>query len=190
MRSLGYCARTPGAAIRLERPIEVPGQRIHVDLLVSHADRTIAIELKYKTRALSTIIDDEHFDLTGHSAQDQGRYDFLADVGRIENLASACDDTTGYAILLTNDSAYWKLPRTDHTVDASFRIHEARRLQGSLAWSDKASAGTKRGRGEPLMLLGAYVMTWKDYSEPCDHAYGQFRWLLAQVGPDRQRVAL
>ncbi len=179
--------RTPEAAIRLERPFDVSGQKLHVDLLVRKGNRDIAVELKYKTRALSTKIGPEHFDLASHSAQNHGRYDYLADIERVEKLGSVYDRTTGYAILLTNDSAYWKKPQTKHTVDASFRIHEGRKVHGRLAWGRTASARTTKSRKKPLMLLGTYAMRWKDYSKRSDHAYGQFRWLLAHIGPDRQR---
>lgn len=180
--------RTPEAAIRLERPFNVSGQKLHVDLLVRKGNRDIAVELKYKTRALSTKIGPEHFDLASHSAQNHGRYDYLADIERVEKLGSVYDRTTGYAILLTNDSAYWKKPQTKHTVDASFRIHEGRKVHGRLAWGRTASARTTKSRKKPLMLLGTYAMRWKDYSKRPDHAYGQFRWLLARVGPARQRA--
>lgn len=182
-------ARAPEAAIRLERPFEVSGQKMHVDLLVRQGGCNITIELKYKTRALATSIGDERYDLASHYAWNEGRYDFLSDIERIQDLGSIPDRTTGYAILLTNESAYWKPPKTDNTADADFRIHEGRRLQGSLAWNPPASARTKKSRKNPIVLLDTYVMTWRNYSIPCSHAYGQFRWLLAHIGPNRQKVA-
>lgn len=134
-------------------------------------DTIIAIELKYKTR-----------DLLDQSAQDVGRYDFLRDIQRLEQIVLDRDDIEGYAIFLTNDSAYWSPPRNTQTVDASFRIHQGRILTGELGWGSGASKGTMHGREETIHIKGVYNLQWEDYSQPSrESSYGKFRYLLVKV---------
>jgi len=110
-----------------------------------------------------------------------GRYDFIKDIARIEQVVSTRKDAIGYAIILTNDSAYWKQPRNNHTIDKDFRLHQRRILQGTLAWQPEASAGTMKNREEPIKLHGAYLSAWKKYSEPAFSGYGEFRYLMIEV---------
>jgi hypothetical protein len=134
------------------------------------------IELKYKSKAIETIVDDEYFKLKNHGAQDIGRYDYLYDISRIERL-QALDKrfVAGYAVMLTNEPAYWKQPQTNQTVDAAFRTHEGRMLHGSLAWADNTGLGTSKGRTEPIVLEGNYVLHWNTYSEIPNTANGLFK---------------
>jgi len=156
-------------------------QRLYVDIWCSIKDYITAIELKYKTRRLYTNVKGETFHLLSQSAQDQGRYDFLKDIQRLEEVVLKSGNIVGYAIFLTNDSAYWSYPRKNHTVDADFRIHQDRVITGNLNWSPNASAGTKRSRKETIQTKNTYNLTWRDYSEPSLESYGKFRYLLVKV---------
>jgi hypothetical protein len=100
----------PECDIRLEVPVRATTGAIHLDLLARSKLGQMAIELKYKTRSLTAALNGEDFNLMGHAAQDLGRYDFFKDLNRIEAFARAGPEQTGYAIFLTNDSAYWKAP--------------------------------------------------------------------------------
>ena len=93
----------------------------------------------------------ETFALCNQAAQDVRRYDFLKDVQRLERVVSLPDlAIVGFAVCLTNDSAYWKVPMRQDTVDAAFRLHEGRTTEGELRWSGPAGAGTTRGREAPI----------------------------------------
>lgn len=138
--------------------------------------------MKYKTRGLSLEHEGERFDLLNQSAQDCGRYDFCKDVERLESVVSEQPNIIGYAIFLTNDSAYWKEPRKGLPADANFRIHEGRRLSGNLEWGSQASEGTKRGRKDPISIRGTYDLKWINYSEPdLKSPCGKFRYLLVRI---------
>jgi hypothetical protein len=71
----------PRASVRLERPIEVShlSKRLHVDIWVEQDGHVLAIELKYKTRAIQVRVGNEQYALRSQSAQDLGRYDFIKD---------------------------------------------------------------------------------------------------------------
>ena len=65
-------------------------------------------------------------------SQDLGRYDFIKDIERIENIVTdRAPHATGYAILLTNYPSYWTRFLNDNTVDVKFRLHEGSNLHGS-----------------------------------------------------------
>jgi hypothetical protein len=176
--------RLPRASVRLERPVEVShlNKPLHVDIWIEQDGDVVPLELKYKTRALQVRAGNEQYALRSQSAQDHGRYDFIKDIERIENIvADRAPHATGYAILLTNDPSYWTRSLNDNTVDVKFRLHEGSNLHGSLEWGLGASEGTKRGREQNLQLRGSYALRWEDYSRPVDGRYGGFRFLVAEV---------
>jgi len=137
---------------------------MHLDMLVKDSSHQIAVELKYKTRKAHITCGEEQFQLRGQSAQDQGRYDFLKDIERIERYVEAHPSAEGYAVLLTNDPAYWQESRKAHAVDTAFRIHEGRTINGELAWGAKTSDGTKRTRQRAISIRSSYDVVWRDFS--------------------------
>lgn len=171
----------PTASVRLELPIQVKNRSLHIDVWVADQDAILPIELKYKTRGLSVQVGDEQFRLKDQSAQDLGRYDFMKDIQRLEQVAATHRNVTGYAILLTNDSAYWVKPANHSTVDANFRIHDGRIVEGVLGWGANASDGTKKNREQPIGLQGRYRLQWIDYSHQSSARYGEFRLLVVKV---------
>jgi hypothetical protein len=169
-------------AVRLELPFVTPAKVLHLDFWATSEGKSIAVELKYKTRTLSIQLNDEQFNLANHSAQDCGRYDFIKDIQRLEQIRLHHKNNVGYAILLTNDSSYWIRSRDSHTVDAAFRLEQGRILNGVFKWDESASPGTKRGREEPIELKSHYELQWNDYSQISSTSYGVFRYLAIKVG--------
>ena len=177
--------RFPDSSVRLEMPLRTNGKTLHLDFLIKLPDLSLAVELKYKTRKLLLNVDGEDFQLANHSAQDIGRYDFIKDICRLEQIVSNIENCFGCAILLTNDSSYWNTSNTKDTVDAAFRLSEGRLLHGSLGWSENASAGTKKNRESYLEVDGEYALNWHDYSVPSEGSYSQFKY-LAVIEPEDQ----
>lgn len=169
------------ARIRLEVPV---GSK-EVDMLVREGANTYFVELKYKKRALECEHGGEKFSLSEQSARDNGRYDFLRDVSRLEQLTAENPNSAGYAILLTNDDGYWNVPRVSSRSsppnDFSMRIHEGRQCEGTLGYSLLAAPGTTKGRGTGLELKGSYRMAWKNYSSDLAPSRGTFRYLMQKV---------
>ena len=171
----------PKSQVRLEVSfILVESQRMVVDIWLPMEG--MAIELKYKTRGLELEQGDESYALRNQGAQDQGRYDFLQDIQRLELMCSKLEQCkAGYAMLLTNDSSYWKIPPQGDTVDANFRVHEGREISGALAWATRASSGTVGGR-KPIRIQGSYQLRWQEYSDfPENPRQGRFRYLAVSV---------
>jgi hypothetical protein len=174
----------PEASIRLEYRPAISGTRMYVDVWVGLPDgRTLALELKYKSARLDLEREGEVYTLLNQSAQDIGRYDFLKDISRLERLVSARPDTSGVAIMLTNDSGYWNASRSTQTVDAAFRLHERRSLSGELFWGAGASAGTMRSREQAITLQTQCDVKWTDYSQIGSGRNNRFRSLVVTINP-------
>ncbi|OGM93989.1 hypothetical protein A2524_01705 [Candidatus Wolfebacteria bacterium RIFOXYD12_FULL_48_21] len=167
----------PDYKIRLEIRPGNSKEKEYLDIFIEYKGINCFIELKYKTKKYSVEFDRENFSLAGHSAHDIGRYDFIKDIQRVEKFLGKDDMAEGYAILLTNDRAYWS-ESYRMTVDKDFRVHEGRILQGRLVWDQRASEGTRKGRNKELHLRGTYECNWNDFSNIDSES---FRYLLIKV---------
>ena len=168
----------PQASIRLEyKPF--PDERMYVDIWSK--DLSLVLELKYHTRGLSVDIAGEYYQLEDQAAQDITRYDFCKDIMRLEKIVQAFPQFTGYALMLTNDSAFWKPSLRNNPVDEAFRLHEGRVLASELKWSQRAGSGTTAGRSEPLSLRGSYALHWNEFSNLDVYGYNRFRYLLVEI---------
>ena len=149
----------PDCDVRLEfNPSPDHDDRMAVDIWVRLPEGVAAIELKYCSRDLRQEWQSELFVLRKHSAYPPRRYDFVKDLQRLEHVRQVPKPADfGFAVLLTNDSTYWTPQTRSDTIDADFRIHNGHRIGGrQLRWSQKASAGTRKGREEPIHLSGSY----------------------------------
>jgi hypothetical protein len=169
-------------SIRFEHMPPRVRERMFLDLWVKDENEIIhAIELKYKKRRLQLQWNEEEYDLSDDAAQDLGRYDFLKDIQRIESVVSNNEKIKGFAIMLTNDSAYWKIPSCKETFGDEFRIHEGVNIHGNLKWRIGASEGTTMGRTDSIMISGSYPVKWQNYSKLSDDGYGTFKYLLVEI---------
>ena len=172
--------------VRLERPVDMQDQwkRIYIDLWLP--GRNIAVELKYRSRNLELEYEGELFALRYQSAQDAGRYGFLKDIERLEQLSmsNGSDLQAGVAILLTNDPLYWEDPSPDweESTDAELRLHEGLEKEGEMAYAAHAAAKGIKGFENPICLKNSYRLRWREYSDPGDEVYRRFRYLAVQVG--------
>lgn len=166
------------ANIRLEKPSYFDDKNNYIDLIVELDDVIIAIELKYKTKKLDNFIfNNESFNLKNHGAHNLNRYDFIKDIWRLENFLSQGypKRTIGYAIFLTNDSAYQKASRKAEVDDLDFRIHQRLLNAGELKWKFNEN---KRKRKNSIYLLSDYDLDWANYSKVNNHT---FDYLLVEV---------
>jgi hypothetical protein len=167
---------------RFERPWDGLNRRIYVDLWVEDpAGGVTVIELKYKTAALTVReYAEEAFDLKDQRAQDVGRYDFIKDIWRLEQMSEQIDQFAGFALIMTNDPKYWS--EYSGTYHDDFQLPGGRRLEGRLAWSEKAAEGSLSGRARVLELNGRYRVEWSGYSELCHGLNCQLDYCLIEVG--------
>ena len=170
----------PGHAIRFEYKPRAE-LAMYVDLWLATAG--VVIELKYRTRKLKCEVGGEPFLLRDQAAGPPSRYSFLKDVQRLEDFVFTVPDVrSGLAVFLTNDATYWKEPSRRNLVDSEFRLHEGRQVAGEMAWSERASAGTRKSREAPIRLTGPYRLQWRDYVSVGNGRHATFRYLLIRVG--------
>jgi hypothetical protein len=163
----------PDAAIRLEQRIA----EMHVDLVIRSGANNYAFELKYKTRLSKEDHAGESFLLRNHAAQDIGRYDFLKDISRLEQVVLENAGWRGWAIMLTNDPGYWRSGR-EATVDSAFRLHDGRIIDPRLEWDIRASPGTTRGRTSALEIRNRHQIRWQPYAHVGKE---DFRYLAIEI---------
>lgn len=152
-------------------------KRCYTDIVIldNKNMRYIAIELKYKTQEFSCTLNKFKFDLKPHHAIDNGCYDFLWDLNRIEDLTINSSGNmkkykciAGCAVFITNDNRYW----TSHASDSSARykmfflgdgdIIEKTELKWNKKDDDKDSRHNTR-----IILKGVKEskFEWQDYCE-------------------------
>lgn len=179
----------------LEYPEEPDGKRVYYDIWVDdEAGETHLIELKYRTKEANVERYGETFTLKNQSAQDMGRYHFMADIQRLEKQNSATGKC--YCIILTNDKAYWIKPteenRSRSSQDAAFRIHQDRVINGKFEkfeWKDKKSY-RENDVNAPIEIQNEYTCDWKHY--PCgassaeDTKNCEFKYLLLEIPPSKK----
>lgn len=173
-------AQYPELHPRLEyRPF--PGESAALDIRLASPDGTLAIELKYLTKALDLTVTGERFVLKNQGAYDISAYDCCKDLERLERFVSAGVADAGCLVVLTNDSLYWRPPARPGAGYDAFRIFHGRTVSGALEWGDRAGPGTRRGRENVLELSGRYNLEWQDYSRLETTKNGRFRALVADV---------
>jgi hypothetical protein len=189
----------PQAEIRLGTR---PRRSVHLDMLIRLGGTRTAVELKYLVAALQAILGEESFDLPHQSANDISRHDVVMDITRVEAALADGHADSGSVVVLTNDRSYWRPATRADTIDAEFRLHEGRVLEGTLGWAARAGKGTTIGRDAPLLLASRYTCHWRDYSHVSltNGQTSQFRYLLithvqdethsaqTQAGPPRASV--
>lgn len=172
----------PDLKIRLEFPRYLD-RWIYLDIWAEQAAQLLAIELKYKTAKIDLHHNGEHFHLKNQAAQPLGRYDFLKDVERLERICTNHANTVGFAIMLTNESIYWR-GTNRQGIDEKFRLYEGKKIQGTLEWLPSAAPGTIKGREEPIELRENYDLNWVDYDDSLsDNVRGKFRYLSIKIDP-------
>ena len=153
--------------VRLEKRYEQNGKSAYTDIVVKMGRKTFPIELKYKTtKGRYADANAEVIGLLTHSAVDLGCYSYLKDIERIEYLAQHDSDfERGFAIMLTNESGYYKDTRRASMYDA-FKIYEGKQIFGTLDWDRKRYNGNEPSwvkSHDGFALKNSYRMHWMDY---------------------------
>lgn len=169
------------ANIRLERKVDIDEEVFYIDIFIFNGGKTSILETKYKTAQLIVNHLNEDYHLRDQIARDWGRYGFCKDIERLEKILKHHSKWEGFAILLTNDKNYWESSNRNNTIDRDFRIHEGRRIRGTLRWQGNPAPGTIRGMEGPINLSGEYELQWEHYSNFHNTQNGEFRYLLVEI---------
>lgn len=169
--------------IRLEVPHRTEGPRIAIDLVVRRGGEQAAIELKYRKKGGRILQDgDEKFHHASQGAHDHGRYDFWADVARLERLVDRHDFAFGAAIVVTNDPLYWKAPARTGLLDDAFRMHHERVAPREMRWL-RDDTGTSAQRRTPLTFTREHRCSWREFSAVDGAEFRSCTVLVEKRGP-------
>ncbi len=178
------------AEVRLEKRYERGGQSAYTDITVRMDGKSFPIELKYKTaKGAYADANGEIIELLTHSAVDLGCYSYLKDIERLEYLAKNDSEfERGFAIMLTNESGYYKDTRRASVYDA-FKIYEGKQISGTLDWDRKRYNGNEPSwvkSHDGFALKNSYRMHWMDYGSelpPADEwsAPALFKYQIAVI---------
>ena len=152
------------------------GKAIFFDLIIKCKTQTVLVEFKYLTREYEEEVDGFRIQVKNHSAQDIRRYDCWKDIARIETCAidNKIDVDYGYFILVTNDSAYWKTPKSLSTIDGAFRMQSGIHRTGIKRWREDASEGTVGDRKHEINIKNNYYFEYKNF-------YKEFKSLVVAI---------
>lgn len=185
---VGMCTRKANAEKKVKR------KRFYSDIILKGNDNSyIVIELKYKKKA--AVING--IELTSDYASDEGRYDYLWDIRRIELLKECNNDDYeytrnlgsfrgGYAIILTNDMGYWNKIRDKEgkTVDALFTIGDGDSIQGRVDWNVDIKKPWMKSR-PAFELSNSYCFEWLPYygadKEASKEETCTFKYLITKI---------
>lgn len=188
--------------VRLEELSRISGKKKdYTDIILEKDDLQIALELKYKTAKYEDT--SRNIYLKAHGAADLGAYDFLWDVHRIQMLTGMeksindeikCPCDRGYAIILTNDSHYWKDATIKHTISRDFLIgsgeqscgilykkrHQWYTLDGEVGYS-KALLNNP-SRKPAIDLTRNYIFQWKRYHTiDSIQSHSEFKYMIVEI---------
>ena len=170
-----------GIQVRPEHPFrDEEKKRKYLDIWIRN--KKVAIELKYKTQRLIIRHKNEDFSLRNQSAQDEGRYDFLKDVERLEKMIDDGQAKAGFAVLLTNDHLYWT-HQGRNTTSFNFRLKKGRKIRKGveMKWNfPRAIPKSMKKRGKSIVLRSSYKLEWRPYSS-CKVENGRFKYLAVKV---------
>lgn len=178
-------------------------EKFYTDIVIEFDNNNyVAIELKYKTDEASYKYNNVTIQTFPQGAYDNGTYDFLKDVERIERFVSDVNDNRhidfnfdvnkkvvkGYALILTNDNKYLE-SRKETSPWFNFSLTREREIKGALKWRKKGTekdienADTFRGiRSNCIHLENKYTCDWKKYefSKNCTYKK-EFNYLIFEI---------
>ena len=172
---------------------------VYIDIVVEKDGKFAAVELKYATSLIEEklpVFEKDKEGITKYDVikntggQNNKRYDYWYDVCRIEALTRFPNVEGGIALMVTNDSAYWKPFNQDKKPDyADFSIHKnednlcpAITGPGRLDWQRKTKSQGKSTR-PAFVLDGSYGHEWKDTQIPAKAIKGKnsFQFMMNRI---------
>lgn len=194
--------------VRLEELSRISeGKKDYTDIILEKDGLRIALELKYKTAKYED--ESQNIYLKAHGAADFGAYDFLWDVHRIQMLTGMeesdkdevkCPCDRGYAVILTNDSHYWKDATIKETINRDFLIgsgefshgvlyektHQWYTLDGEIGYTKALQNNPSRRAA--IDLKRNYFFQWKPYHTiDTNKSHNEFKYMIVEMAPNNTK---
>ena len=104
------------------------------------------------------------------------------DIQRLEQCSGMISRfACGFVIWLTNDPLYWNASQKAGTMAEAFALYEGVCKKGTMKWAPHTSAGTQKGREDPITLQDTYTIHWRDYSLISEERAGKLRYVLLPI---------
>lgn len=139
--------------------------RIYVDIVVEKDGQYVPVELKYKTKTISSNTftcfgkQVKGIPLTNQLAYNDNLYRCWKDVRRLELIkrAFAGNVAGGIFVLVANDEVYWKGPSSENASYAQFSMEEGKMVNHQLLqWNVKVPSGFPN-----FHIDGTYTCHWQ-----------------------------
>ncbi len=139
----------------------------YLDIFIEYDNKKYGIELKYKTKKIN------EYDFKNQGAQNNGKFDFIKDISRIEKFIEVEEIDAGFAILITNDDLYCKPARLGTKVKA-FDLIDKETDNKKILQKGSYKAEWKGRKQQELCLKSVRQINWSCKStEETDCAYFQ-----------------
>ncbi len=134
------------------------GKRKYTDIVIECHGAIIAIEVKNKfaDKEVTYTKNGVKVVIPAQGAADEGCFDFLNDISRIEELKKNKSIDFGFAIMLTNYPLYWGDGVKDNSKWSQYCLWNGRSKSGVFYWYGKS-------KKEDISLSRTYGITWQDY---------------------------
>ena len=148
-------------SIILEYPYKNSDNKtIYIDIVVITKTEVSFIELKYKTKKAEVLRHGINFELKNQGAQDLGRFYFITDLERMENIKNPYPDKkiTNCCIFMTNDTAYKSSCNNSICKDFNFNTE----IKCGKKYM-KLAKGKKTEKICKSNIKNGYEVKWKEY---------------------------
>ena len=149
------------------------GAKEYIDMMLKIDGKKVAIELKYKTRAVK---DKDAY--VNQGGQSDGKFHFFKDIERLERLKKSKDKDfridKGFAIFITNDHLYWNEPRNNSQAE-DFKLCAGKNIKQGTYYAEwrmtkeqkeqKKQKELKEAKNATVMISRSYPVEWSSLSD-------------------------
>ena len=162
------------------------GAKEYIDMMLKIGSKRVAIELKYKTRAVKG--EDAYVNQGGQS---DGKFHFFKDIERLERLKKSkdkdCRIEKGFAIFITNDYLYWNEPRSNSQAE-DFKLCAGKNIKQGIYYAEwrmteeqKKQKELKEAKNAAVTISRSYPVEWSSPSDEEKKEGKTFRYLIIGV---------
>ena len=152
------------------------GAKEYIDMMLKIDGKTVAIELKYKTRKI------DGKDYITQGGQSDGKFHFFKDIERLERLKKSKDIDfridKGFAIFITNDHLYWNEARSNSKAKGKNSVADFDLCDKKGIKKDTYNAKWRKSKNATVTISRSYPVEWFPLSDETKKDGTIFRYLI------------
>lgn len=152
------------------------GAKEYIDMMLKIDGKTVAIELKYKTRKI------DGKDYITQGGQSDGKFHFFKDIERLERLKKSKDIDfridKGFAIFITNDHLYWNEARSNSKAKGKNSVADFDLCDKKGIKKDTYNAKWRKSKNATVTISRSYPVEWFSPSDEVKKDGTTFRCLI------------